>query len=101
MELLCDGYYYDRSRESKTSDAVRYDASDDVDFGSKDSRFISLVRPDWDAGKLEWIPLCEHATRWLDQDSHPHPISSPDGAHAYFTSRRGEYTGIYRTAIPR
>lgn len=31
MELLCDGCYYDRSRESNTSDAVRYDASGDVD----------------------------------------------------------------------
>jgi hypothetical protein len=44
---------------------------------------------------LNYKPLCRHDTRWLNQDDHPHPILSADGATLIFSSSRRGVSDVY------
>lgn len=95
-DLVCDGYYRhpgDRliQRENSTDNGP--------DPHKKDGLYISFVRPDWEAGKLTWTPLCRHDSDWLGQDAHPHPIFSHDGNTVYFNSRTGRYGKVYAVRV--
>lgn len=92
-DLICDGYF--RFPGEKLAD--RYNSTDNgPDPHKKNGRYISIVYPDWEGGKLCWKPLTAHDSDWLGQDSHPHPVASHDMKHVYFSSRRKDTIGIYR-----
>ncbi|MEM1989428.1 MAG: oligogalacturonate lyase family protein [Candidatus Bathyarchaeia archaeon] len=44
-------------------------------------------------------PLCRHGTSWLTQNSHPHPIFTPDYKGVIFTSDREGECNIYLAHI--
>ena len=47
--------------------------------------------------------LCRHDTTWKtygnNQDSHPHPVFTPDGSHVLFTSDKDGLPGIYMVSV--
>ncbi len=61
-------------------------------------QWISLIRADWQAGSLRWLPLCEHGSSWRGQDTHPHPIFSHDDSEILFTSDVDGKRALY--AVP-
>jgi len=92
MNLVCDGYF----KFSEDVKVVRENSTDNgPDPHKKDGEYICKVIPDWEGGVLRWIPLCRHASDWLGQDAHPHPIYSHDGKKIYFNSRSGRYVKVY------
>ncbi len=92
MNLVCDGYFKFPDDVAK----VRENSTDNgPDPHKKDGEYISRVIPDWNAGKLRWIPLCRHDSDWLGQDAHPHPVYSHDGSKIFFNSRNGKYVKVY------
>ena len=52
----------------------------------RQGQWISLVRADWQGGKVSWLPLCEHGSSWQSQDAHPHPIFAHGDREILFTS---------------
>jgi len=58
-----------------------------------------LMRHDADSSEVLCEPLCRHETSWLTQPSHPHPILSPDGEWALFSSDRDGPCNIYMVSI--
>jgi hypothetical protein len=58
--------------------------------------WISLLKPDWQARKLEWIPLCKHGSSWKSQDCHPHPIFDHAGKNVCFTSDKEGKRAIFK-----
>ena len=68
--LVSDGYY--------TA------AEEDQHKGT--GQWICLVKVDWAAATLEWIPLCRNESSWSSQDAHPHPIFNHGGNAVYYTS---------------
>jgi hypothetical protein len=81
--LVCDGYYET--------------AADEPGQG----RWISLLDVDWDAGTIEWTPLCRHRSGWRCQDDHPHPILDHAAGHVYFTGgTRSGRRAVFRTPLP-
>ncbi len=92
MNLVCDGYF-------KFPDDVKIVRENSTDNGpdphKKDGEYVSRVIPDWDAGKLKWIPQCKHKSDWLGQDAHPHAIYSHAGDRIFFNSRSGRYVKVY------
>ncbi len=80
--LVCDGYY----------------EQDEDEPGA--ARWLSLQAVDWDAGTVDWTPLCPHGSPWRDQDDHPHPIFDHAAKHIYFTgSTPAGRRAVYRIAI--
>lgn len=77
--LVSDGYYVP---DSVLEQAVGKDYSG-TDFAA---RWISVQKVDWEMGTIEWFPLEEHNSSWQNQDTHPHPIFSPDGKRVYYTT---------------
>lgn len=77
--LVSDGYYVP---DSVLEQAVGKDYSG-TDFAA---RWISVQKVDWEKGTIEWFPLEEHNSSWQNQDTHPHPIFSPDGRRVYYTT---------------
>ena len=77
--LVSDGYYVP---DSVLEQAVGKDYSG-TDFAA---RWISVQKVDWEKGTIEWFPLEEHNSSWQNQDTHPHPIFSPDGKRVYYTT---------------
>lgn len=90
--LVCDGYFkYPWERKK-----VRENSTDNgPDPHKKDAEYICKVIPDWEEGRLTWIPLCRHESDWLGQDAHPHPIYSHAGDRVFFNSRSGKTVNVY------
>ncbi|MGC8971066.1 MAG: oligogalacturonate lyase family protein [bacterium] len=64
----------------------------------KDGRdYIGLIKHSEDMCKV--IPLCHHGSSWLTQESHPHPIFTPDGKNVIFTSDREGVCNVYMTPV--
>jgi hypothetical protein len=81
-QLVTDGYY--RTDEDPTE-------------GS--GKWLALLKVDWPQGKINWSPLMRHASSWLSQDSHPHPIINDRCDVVYFTSDRDGRRAIYRLSV--
>ncbi len=90
--LVCDGYFKYPWEVKK----VRENSTDNgPDPHKKDAEYICKVLPDWEAGVLNWVPLCKHESDWLGQDAHPHPIYSHTGDRVFFNSRSGKTVNVY------
>lgn len=50
-------------------------------------------------GRGEVTRLCRHDTSWTTQQSHPHPIFSPDDRWVLFTSDRGGSCNVYMADV--
>jgi hypothetical protein len=83
--LACDGYYHPAG------------VAENANWGGE---WITLVKVDWAAKRLDWVPLCEHRSIWDCQDSHPHPILSHADDAVYFTSNAAGRRAVYRIAVP-
>lgn len=90
--LVCDGYFKYPWEVKKV-----WDNSTDngPDPHKKDAEYICKVFPDWEKGKLTWVPLCKHQSDWLGQDAHPHPIYSHEGDRIFYNSRSGNTVNVY------
>lgn len=62
----------------------------------KTSRYITVLRPDWQNKRIDWQPLCEHGSSWKGQDEHPHPIFDHAGRSVLFTSDVSGKRAVYR-----
>ncbi len=80
--LVTDGYYRQEG-----------------DGTGEHGEWIALLHMDWDAGKIDWIPLEKSGSSWGSQDAHPHPIFDHAGRAVYFTSDRGGKRAAYRIDI--
>jgi hypothetical protein len=80
--LVTDGYY-------ETPD----------DPPGKQGAWISLLKPDWQRGTIEWKPICRHGSSWRSQDEHPHPIFDHAGRSIFFTSDQAGQRAVYRVAV--
>ena len=90
--LCCDGYF--KFADDKL--VVRENSTDNgPDPHKKDGEYISQVVPQWEEGRLQWIPLCKHESDWLGQDAHPHPIYNHAGDRIYFNSRSEKDIKVY------
>ena len=96
-DYLCSDGYFQMLEAECDRGSREYDPEKNVDFTPMTSKYITVLKVDWDKGTVDWRPLCEHGGEWYDQDSHPHPIS--DGKYVYFTSRRNRLTNVYRVRI--
>jgi oligogalacturonide lyase len=65
----------------------------------KSSRWITVLKPDWEKKTIEWIPLCEHGSNWKGQESHPHPIFNHAGNAVYFNSNKEGYRAVYKVDV--
>lgn len=81
--LVSDGYYV---------------SEDDANPGQT-GRWICLVRVDWRAGRVLWIPLCLSGSSWDSQDAHPHPIFDHAGTNVLYTSDAEGCRAIYRIGV--
>lgn len=82
--LACDGYYHPDGKPENEN------------WGGE---WITLVKVDWAAKTLTWVPLCEHKSIWDCQDSHPHPILNHVDTAVYFTSNAAGRRAVYRVAV--
>lgn len=90
--LTCDGYY----RMPGEKIIERENSTDNgPDPHRKDGAYITKVEPDWEEGRLNWVPLCRHDSDWLGQDAHPHPIYSHSGDRIFFNSRMEKKVEVY------
>ena len=96
QDLCCDGYF-------KFPDDIKVVRENSTDNGpdphKKDGEYISRVIPNWEEGRLEWIPLCKHHSDWLGQDAHPHPVYNHSGTRIYFNSRSDRHVMVYATDV--
>lgn len=60
--------------------------------------WMALVRHVEDRAEL--APLCRHNTHWQTQESHPHPIFTPDGRSVIFNANDGAGAAVYRAFVP-
>ena len=79
--LLTDGYYQTPDEPGRTS------------------RWISILKPDWERKTIEWLALCEHGSDWKGQESHPHPIFNHAANAVYFNSNKEGYRAVYRVDV--
>lgn len=90
--LVCDGYF-------KFPDEIKKVRENSTDNGpdphKKDGEYISAQLVDWEAGKMEWLPLCKHDSDWLGQDAHPHAIYNHKGDKVFFSSRNTAKVKVY------
>lgn len=63
--------------------------------------WLSLLRIDWEAGKIEWHPLLYHGSSWTSQDVHPHPIFNHACTAVYFTSDKAGQRAGYRVDVTK
>lgn len=69
------------------------------DPGAWAGAWIARVAVDWEAGTLDWQPLCRHGSSWDSQDSHPHPIFDHARGAVYFTSDRDGRRAVWRVEV--
>ncbi len=81
-QLVTDGYF---PGDTRTADRC--------------GRWISELRVDWEAGRVDWHPLLSHGSSWRSQDEHPHPIFNHAADAIYFTSDREGRRAVYRVAV--
>lgn len=94
--LVCDGYF----KFPGEVKIVRENSTDNgPDPHKKDAEYICRVAPDWEKGVLDWQPLCRHASDWLGQDAHPHPIYSHGGDEIFYNSRSCKTVNVYKTTL--
>ena len=58
--------------------------------------WISLLKVDWNAGRIRWCPLVRHGSSWDSQDSHPHPVFNHAADAVWFTSDSSGRRGVFR-----
>jgi oligogalacturonide lyase len=63
------------------------------------SRWVTILKPDWERKTIEWIPLCEHGSDWKGQESHPHPIFNHAGNAVYFNSNKEGFRAVYKVDV--
>jgi oligogalacturonide lyase len=63
------------------------------------SRWITILKPDWERKTIEWIPLCEHGSDWKGQESHPHPIFNHAANAVYFNSNKEGFRAVYKVDV--
>lgn len=85
--LVSDGYYEPEGAGGAGGDPSL--------GGSGGGEWISRLTVDWEAGAIDWRPLCRHASSWTSQDAHPHPVFSHDGAEVLFTSDAEGKRAVY------
>lgn len=94
--LCCDGYF----KFTDEQKPVRENSTDNgPDPHKKDGEYISRVVPDWENGRLDWIPLCKHNSDWMGQDAHPHPIYSHGGDRIYFNARTDKDVEVFCVGV--
>lgn len=93
--LVSDGYY--------VPDSVLEQSTAGQDYGGSDfaARWISVQKVDWNRGIITWFPLGEHNSSWKTQDTHPHPIFSPDGKRIYYTTDASGKLEIRSCIVPQ
>lgn len=79
--LVTDGYYQQPDEPGRTS------------------HWITILKPDWERGTIEWLPLCEHGSDWKGQEAHPHPIFNHAANAVYFNSNKEGYRAVYRVDV--
>ena len=79
--LVTDGYYQTANEPGKSS------------------RWITILKPDWENKTIEWVPLCEHGSDWKGQESHPHPIFDHAGNAVYFNSNKEGFRAVYKVDV--
>lgn len=62
--------------------------------------WISVLRVDWAAGRIQWQPLCRHGSSWKSQDEHPHPIFNHAGNAVLFVSDTASRRAVYEVPVP-
>lgn len=63
--------------------------------------WISLLKLDWDAHRIQWFPLTSTGSSWKSQDAHPHPVFNHGGDEIWFTSDRDGQCAAYKLSAPR
>jgi hypothetical protein len=63
------------------------------------SRWVTILKPDWEQKTIQWIPLCEHGSNWKGQESHPHPIFNHAANAVYFNSNKEGFRAVYRVDV--
>jgi len=66
------------------------------DAGRWAGAWISLLRVNWDARHIEWLPLAKSGSSWKSQDEHPHPVFNHAADAIWFTSDGAGKRAIYR-----
>ena len=61
--------------------------------------WISRLTVDWQAGTVDWQPLCRNRSSWASQDAHPHPVVDHAMRHVYFTSDKDGKRAVYRVPL--
>jgi hypothetical protein len=72
-----------------------YEQSDD---SPGHGAWISMLKPDWSTGTIDWRPICRHGSSWKSQDEHPHPIYDHAGQSILFNSDVSGTRAVYRVA---
>jgi hypothetical protein len=60
--------------------------------------WLSMVKPHWSQGTIDWRPICRHGSSWKSQDEHPHPIYDHAGQSILFNSDVSGPRAVYRVA---
>lgn len=94
--LVCDGYFKFPGEKKRV---FENSTDNGPDPHKKDAEYICAVIPEWEAGKLRWIPLCRHESDWMGQDAHPHAIYNHAGNRIYFSSRTEGYVRVYSVDV--
>jgi len=61
-------------------------------------QWITRLQVDWEARRIDWVPLCEHHSRWDCQDSHPHPVFVQGDDSIVFTTNLGGGRSVARVS---
>jgi hypothetical protein len=75
--LVTDGYY-EQPADAKGNGA-----------------WLCVLKVDWEAKHIDWLPLCRHGSSWSSQDAHPHPIFNHAGDAVFFTSELGGNRAVW------
>jgi hypothetical protein len=66
------------------------------DSGKWAGAWISRLKVDWSAQRIEWLPLARSGSSWKSQDEHPHPVFSHAADAIWFTSDKDGKRAVYR-----
>jgi oligogalacturonide lyase len=96
--LVTDGYATFGDDDIRGPVPPRIDGADappEDDGGT----WICRVNVDWDAARIEWVPLVRHGSSWSSQDAHPHPIIDIARSRVLFTSDREGRRAVYAVEL--